>query len=1158
MRLTSFGDFNGKGWESANAYESYIIENYGFNYLVALACRLAEVGEEHRLDVKSFTNDYLLPYFISMSESNHTVQGSDVGFSGTHNGEYYVYYYVYTGDFSGLNVDLGELDEVEALYRAYVESQYLYVDDVTKDFVTKIIESQGWSKDDPDIISKVQQYVQNCATYNLKYNRDLDKEDNIVVAFLGDKYNEGVCRHYASAATVIYRVLGIPARYTIGYVGQTVENEWTNIKSNTGHAWTEVYINGIGWIPVEVTGSGFDDGSGDDFGDPSDQKVLIELTPNNVSKEYDGTPLLPDGFSITGGNLKDGHSIVIDEVVITGSQTEVGQSESNIVLETVRIVDEDGNDVTSEYWIDLCPGKLIVTKRSITIITGSEVKEYDGTPLTSDKVEIFGLLEGHNVTIKLTGSQTEIGESDNTVLDGSIKILDEDGNDVSANYNITLHLGTLTVTKRMLTINTGSAKKEYDGTPLTSDKVEISGLLEGHELTVTLTGSQTEIGESDNTVLDGSVRILDKYGNDVSDVYDISYILGKLTVVEKLEGGEDGEDGEGEGGSGGSGGGGSGGSGGGGTGGNLDTSGNIKGDGMPGGSDYDPGPPRVVLQVKSTTTGTIYMRLMSYGDYTGTGWAQANAYESYIIENYGFNYLVALTIRLADVAQEHKLDVKSFTSDYLLPYFISMSEGNYVIQGNDVAFSGTHNGEYSLYYYTYNGDLSALQVDLGTLSEVERLYREFVYAQYLTIDSVTNEFIQDLIKEQGWSKNDPDILRKVQKYVQNCATYNMMYDPNLDLEENIVVAFLGDDYNEGLCRHYASAATMIFRALGIPARYTIGYVGYTVAGQWTDVTSDSGHAWTEVYLDGIGWIPLEVTGAGADGNVGDGDGEYGGSGDADGDLDIDEALKEVEIAPTDVSKAYDGTPLYAENEIKVPYNSVIYKLIQLGYTYEVVVEGSQTEIGIGESTIVSFKLFAPDGTNVTDKFTITYLPGEVRVTKTQVVIVLYEIQKTYDGTPLSYQPDDYWIEDIPKGYTLEFILVGSMTEAGEFDISQLRDLPYIIRNERGEDVTDSYHLEIEGVGLIINTRHIEICSASAQREYNGEALTDDTVTITFGSLVRGHQLICTVTGSITDVGTTENEIEEYIIIDENGNDVTDSYDVKAIFGTLEIVKGSNV
>ncbi|MBR7161552.1 MAG: transglutaminase domain-containing protein, partial [Clostridia bacterium] len=502
----------------------------------------------------------------------------------------------------------------------------------------------------------------------------------------------------------------------------------------------------------------------------------------------------------------------------------------------------------------------------------------------------------------------------------------------------------------------------------------------------------------------------------------------------------------------------------------------------------------------------------------------------------------------ADAAQEQRLDIKTFTTDYLLPYFIDMKESDHVIQSNDVSFSGTHDGEYSVYYYVYDGDFSSLEVDLGELREVEALYRAFVYSEYLTIDTVTEEFILGLIEEKGWSKDDPDIVRKVRQYVQNCATYNLFYDPNLDKEENMVVAFLGEDYNEGVCRHYASAATMIFRALGIPARYTIGYVGNTAKDKWTKITSDSGHAWTEIYLDGIGWIPVEVTGAGAGGFF-DGGGLEGG--------EYDDLPEELEISPIDVSKEYDGTPLVAVNEIKIPYNSAIERLLSAGFTYEVVVEGSQTEIGVSESHIVSFKIFNSNGKNVTDRFKITYNPGEVRVTKTQVIIVLYDIQKTYDGTPLSYAPDDYWIKKIPEGYTLEFKLEGSLTEPGEFDVKTLRDLPYILRNEKGEDVTEDYYLEIEGRGLRVNRRILEFCSASAKKEYTGEKLADDTITITLGSLVSGHELICQVTGSITDVGKTKNTVDSYIIKDKDGKDVTGCYETTCIEGILEIVKGSN-
>ena len=45
-------------------------------------------------------------------------------------------------------------------------------------------------------------------------------------------------------------------------------------------------------------------------------------------------------------------------------------------------------------------------------------------------------------------------------------------------------------------------------------------------------------------------------------------------------------------------------------------------------------------------------------------------------------------------------------------------------------------------------------------------------------------------------------------------------------------------------------------------------MGQTEAGEWTEITLKDAHAWVEVYLDGIGWVQVEVTGGAADGGNG--------------------------------------------------------------------------------------------------------------------------------------------------------------------------------------------------------------------------------------------------------------------------------------------------
>ena len=69
--------------------------------------------------------------------------------------------------------------------------------------------------------------------------------------------------------------------------------------------------------------------------------------------------------------------------------------------------------------------------------TDSATKSYDGKPLTKDSFYISsGLLaEGHYIYLEVTGSQTSVGESFNTVKKDSFVIYDENNQDVTKNYN---------------------------------------------------------------------------------------------------------------------------------------------------------------------------------------------------------------------------------------------------------------------------------------------------------------------------------------------------------------------------------------------------------------------------------------------------------------------------------------------------------------------------------------------------------------------------------------------------------------------------------------------------------------------------------------------------------------------------------------------------
>jgi transglutaminase-like putative cysteine protease len=78
------------------------------------------------------------------------------------------------------------------------------------------------------------------------------------------------------------------------------------------------------------------------------------------------------------------------------------------------------------------------------------------------------------------------------------------------------------------------------------------------------------------------------------------------------------------------------------------------------------------------------------------------------------------------------------------------------------------------------------------------------------------------------------------------------------------------DRKEGFCEHIASAFAVLMRAMDIPARVVTGYQGGELNGLdgfWVVRQSDA-HAWTEVFVEGRGWVRVDPTSAVAPGRTG--------------------------------------------------------------------------------------------------------------------------------------------------------------------------------------------------------------------------------------------------------------------------------------------------
>ncbi|WP_162258561.1 hypothetical protein, partial [Kandleria vitulina] len=120
-------------------------------------------------------------------------------------------------------------------------------------------------------------------------------------------------------------------------------------------------------------------------------------------------------------------------------------------------------------------GTLTINKRSVTLTSASDKKEYDGDALTNDEVTVTGdgFVTGEGATYDVTGTRTLVGSSKNdftyTLNEGT----------KADNYDITPSFGTLTVTNRNtkyeVTLKANSGTEKYDGKEKTVSGYTIDG-----------------------------------------------------------------------------------------------------------------------------------------------------------------------------------------------------------------------------------------------------------------------------------------------------------------------------------------------------------------------------------------------------------------------------------------------------------------------------------------------------------------------------------------------------------------------------------------------------------------------------------------------------------------------------------------------------------
>ena len=853
----------------------------------------------------------------------------------------------------------------------------------------------------------------------------------------------------------------------------------------------------------------------------------VTLTSGTESWPYDGNAHSNTAVTVTGDSFATGEGATYSNFA---SITDVGSVDN-----TFDYTLKEGTKADN-YNISTVNGKLTVTQNTATIkvTADSAEKVYDGTALTKNTYKVEGtLVEGDALTAVVEGSITDAGTVDNVVK--SYKVMR--GNvDVTANYaNIVTENGTLTVTKRDVTLTSATASKTYDGTPLTNDKVTAEGFVRGEGATYNVTGSQTNVGTSDN---DFTYTL---NNNTKADNYNITVVKGTLTVTKitdklTVTAKSDSKMYDGS----------------------ALTKDGYTYDGKLGLLDELV----VVVTGSQTDVGESANVVTSVKVMRGNVDVTANYADIAKVD--GKLTVTPRTVVLTSATDSWTYDGKAHSNTTVTVSVDGFAEGEGATYSNFASI--TNVGEQAnTFDYTLNNNTKADNYNItvvkgkltvtamgGVVVTVKENSGEFTYdGTEKTVEGyVVKNISNPLYTAADFSFNGSAVVKGT-----NAGTYDMEV-ASADFTNNNSnfkdVTFVVEDGQLVITPVEGVVVTVKENS----GEYTYDGTEKTVEGYDVKNISDPLYTVDDFTFNGnavvkgtnAGTYDMEVVPADfANNNHNFKNVTFVVE---DGQLVI-YPIEGVVVTITENSGefTYDGTEKTVTG-YTVSISNPLYTVADFSFKGDATIKG--TNVGTYD-----MDLKASDFANINDNFenvTFEIVDGQMiinPITNTLTVTADSD-HKMYDGTALT--DDGYTFTEgvLASGDVLTAVVEGTITNVGT-EANVVKSVT--IKNAADDDVTANYTgIKTVDGKLEVTKRAVTMTSATDSKTYDGTPLTNDTVTVTGDGFAEGEGATYDVTGSQTNVGSSKNTFTYAL----NEGTLADNYEIKTEEGTLTVAKKGSV
>ena len=899
------------------------------------------------------------------------------------------------------------------------------------------------------------------------------------------------------------------------------------------------------------------------------KKYEVTVKGASGASVYDGQPHSATGLETTSYTNKEGVQFSI-RAKTSGAENKADADTYVNKVSDVVVTDPHGNDVTDQFKITTEDGKLTIDKRSVTITAGSAEKEYDGSALTADQADpkftTKGFVDGQGISdVTVEGSQTQCGTSASTIKDKSWKFQNgTNGN----NYSIITEPGTLTVKhrsndKKYAITLTGKSDtvSSYDGKEhMVSGVEQDKWTFDGVEYTVSnyhANVSGVDAGTYGNIVTSGEdgYKVTDPNGNDVTEEFSISAAPGTLTIKPAEV---------------------------------TVTAGSAT-------RAYN-GSALTAAEAEHEFTAEGFVgedgiaSVTVEGSITNVGETESNVVQGSVVlkdgtkaSNYSITYKpgkfevtpvadeVVVTIAEKSDAKEYNGSEQSVEGYELR----SISNSNYaatdiefVGSADDQVAKGTDAGTYEMNlkpedfknnsanftnvkFQIVDGSLAITKrtVMLTSATPAEKTYDgNPLEDRTVSITSGSlatgDKFVADVTGSQTNAGSSA-----------NAFTYKLVNAAGEELAKDAEGAYRNYDITkvEGVLKVNPVSDEVVVTIAGNHAEGA--YNGKPLMATGYSFAS-SNALYTSAKVAFSGENSVSRTDAGA--SVMNLQGKFTNA-DAvnfpnvrfditNGSVAISKA--KVTLQSANLEKEYDGTALTnkkgGEEQTPLAVESGWAEGEGAAYTFT----GSQTLVG-GSPNAFSYTL---NENTKEGNYDISVIPGQLTVTNRQAqyqvtVEANSSTGNTYDGVEhaaTGLKTSEFTVDG--QKYTVEGLNTSDpkAVNAGEY-ANTISGTP-VVKDANGNDVSSQFAVTLVPGKLEIAKRSVTLTSASGSRVYNGEALTNDGVTVGGDGFVAGEGAVYNVTGAITDAGKVANSFT----YGRNSNTNFDNYTITKEEGTLEV------